>query len=55
MITTPLQKASKRLNEGLIRYQDDITDEQIRDGLIQRFESTYELSHKTLKRYLETK
>ena len=28
-------------------------DEQIRDGLIQRFEFTYELSHKMLRRYLK--
>jgi nucleotidyltransferase substrate binding protein (TIGR01987 family) len=27
-------------------------DEQVRDGLIQRFEFTYELSHRMLKRYL---
>ena len=27
-------------------------DEQLRDGLIQRFEFTYELSHKMLRRYL---
>jgi nucleotidyltransferase substrate binding protein (TIGR01987 family) len=27
-------------------------DGQIRDGLIQRFEFTYELSHKMLRRYL---
>jgi nucleotidyltransferase substrate binding protein (TIGR01987 family) len=26
--------------------------EQLRDGLIQRFEFTYELSHRTLRRYL---
>jgi nucleotidyltransferase substrate binding protein (TIGR01987 family) len=35
------------------RYERDITDTQIRDGLIQRFEFTYELGHKTLKRSLE--
>ncbi|MDX3772610.1 nucleotidyltransferase substrate binding protein [Chromatiaceae bacterium AAb-1] len=50
---TPLQKAISRLEEGWQRYQQDITDIQIRDGLIQRFEFTYELSHKILKRYLE--
>ena len=27
-------------------------DEQLRDGLIQRFEFTYELSHRMLRRYL---
>ena len=50
---TPLINAVKRLEEGLARYQSDISDIQIRDGLIQRFEFTYELSHKMLRRYLE--
>jgi nucleotidyltransferase substrate binding protein (TIGR01987 family) len=50
---TSFEKAIARLEEGLARYQQDITDTQIRDGLIQRFEFTYELSHKMLKRYLE--
>ncbi len=49
----PLQKAIARLQEGLARYQQDISDTQIRDGLIQRFEFTYEISHKMLKRFLE--
>lgn len=48
-----LEKAIDRLQEGLVRYQSDIKDTQIRDGLIQRFEFTYEISHKLLKRYLE--
>ena len=48
-----LEKAVDRLQEGLDRYRRDTTDTQIRDGLIQRFEFTYELSHKMLKRYLE--
>ncbi|MGB5736718.1 MAG: nucleotidyltransferase substrate binding protein [Thiohalocapsa sp.] len=47
-----LEKAIDRLHEGLARYRRDISDTQIRDGLIQRFEFTYELSHKMLKRYL---
>lgn len=50
---TPLKNAVLRLDEGLVRYEWDISDLQIRDGLIQRFEFTYELSHKMLKRYLE--
>ncbi len=50
---TPLGNAVDRLREGLARYQSDISDTQIRDGLIQRFEFTYDLSHKMLKRYLE--
>ena len=49
-----LEKAIIRLEEGLTRYQQDVDDTQIRDGLIQRFEFTYELSHKMLKRYLES-
>lgn len=50
---TPLEKAMARLREGLARYQQDIGDTQIRDGLIQRFEFTYEISHKMLKRFLQ--
>jgi nucleotidyltransferase substrate binding protein (TIGR01987 family) len=50
---SPLKRAIERLNEGWIRYQQDISDTQIRDGLIQRFEFTYEISHKMLKRHLE--
>lgn len=51
---TPLSNAVQRLDEGFARYQQDTTDTQIRDGLIQRFEFTYEISHKMLKRYLES-
>lgn len=51
---TPLSNAVDRLSEGLARYLRDVSDTQIRDGLIQRFEFTYELSHKLLKRYLES-
>ena len=50
----PFERATQRLEEGLTRYQDDTSDTQIRDGLVQRFEFTYELGHKVLKRYLET-
>jgi nucleotidyltransferase substrate binding protein (TIGR01987 family) len=50
---SPLERTINRLSEGWIRYQLDVSDLQIRDGLIQRFEFTYEISHKTLKRYLE--
>ncbi|MCP2041709.1 nucleotidyltransferase substrate binding protein (TIGR01987 family) [Neisseria sp. HSC-16F19] len=48
-----LGNAVLRLQEGWQRYLQDISDTQIRDGLIQRFEFTYEISHKMLKRYLE--
>jgi nucleotidyltransferase substrate binding protein (TIGR01987 family) len=51
---SPLSSAIQRLDEGMVRYLADTSDTQIRDGLIQRFEFTYELSHKMLKRYLES-
>jgi len=50
---TSLAKAVERLDEGLERYRRDTSDGQIRDGLIQRFEFTYELCHRMLRRYLE--
>ena len=49
----PLINAVARLREGLARHQAEPQDEQLRDGLIQRFEFTYELSHKMLRRYLQ--
>lgn len=49
----PLERAISRLREGWTRYQEDTSDEQVREGLIRRFELTYELSHKLLTRYLE--
>jgi nucleotidyltransferase substrate binding protein (TIGR01987 family) len=48
-----LIKVLHRLEEGLICSQTNTDDDQIRDGLIQRFEFTYELAHKTLKQSLE--
>ena len=50
---TPLCNAIERLVEGVDRHRREPNDTQIRDGLIQRFEFTYEIAHKTLKRYLE--
>ena len=51
--TTSFGNAVRRLREGLARYERERSDEQIRDGLIQRFEFTYELSHKMIRRYLK--
>ena len=51
--TSSLGNAVRRLREGLARCEREPADEQIRDGLIQRFEFTYELSHKMLRRYLK--
>ena len=50
---TSLRSALSRLAEGYKRYQSDVSDIQIRDGLIQRYEFTYEISHTMLKRHLE--
>lgn len=50
---SPLASAVARLGEGLARYDLDRSDAQIRDGLIQRFEFTYDLAHKMLRRALE--
>lgn len=50
---SPLANTVDRLGEGLERYTRDVGDAQIRDGLIQRFEFTYDLSHKMLRRVLE--
>ncbi len=48
--TTSLGNAVLRLRDGLARSDREPADEQIRDGLIQRFEFTYELTHKMLRR-----
>ena len=50
---TSLRNALARLKEGDARYESDVSDIQIWDGLIQRYEFTYEISHKMLKRHLE--
>jgi nucleotidyltransferase substrate binding protein (TIGR01987 family) len=49
---SPLVNAVERLREGLERHRREPVDDQLRDGLIQRFEFTYELSHRMLRRYL---
>lgn len=41
------------LEKALIRSKKEPDDEEIRDAVIQRFEYTYELSWKMLKRQLE--
>jgi nucleotidyltransferase substrate binding protein (TIGR01987 family) len=51
--TASLGNAVRRLREGVARHESEPTDEQIRDGLMQRFGFTYELSHKMLRRYLK--
>jgi nucleotidyltransferase substrate binding protein (TIGR01987 family) len=48
-----LQRAVASLEAALPRHGQAPNDDLVRDGCIQRFEFTYELSHKMLKRYLE--
>ncbi|MDR2616803.1 MAG: nucleotidyltransferase substrate binding protein [Endomicrobium sp.] len=46
-------KAIKSLKEAVVEFNKDKTNVFVKDSVIQRFEYTYELSHKTLKRFLE--
>lgn len=48
-----LQKAVASLAEAILVYQSNTANQLIRDAMIQRFEYTYELSYKMLRRYLE--
>jgi nucleotidyltransferase substrate binding protein (TIGR01987 family) len=50
--TTSFANAVQRLREGLARHRREPLDEQLRDGLIHRFELTYELAHTVLRRHL---
>ena len=45
-------KAIGTLSEALTEYEKDKKNLFVRDSVIQRFEYTYELSHKMLKRFL---
>ena len=47
-----LERAIDRLDEGLRRYLLDPGDLLVRDGLIQRFEFSFDLAHKALRRCL---
>ncbi len=49
---TPFANAVRQLAAGLNMSRAHPDNEVIRDGVIQRFEYTYELSRKTLRRYL---
>jgi nucleotidyltransferase substrate binding protein (TIGR01987 family) len=50
---TSLEKVLLRLEEGLRAYTGAPDNTLYRDATIQRFEFTYEVAHKMLKRYLE--
>ncbi|BAP55381.1 nucleotidyltransferase substrate binding protein, HI0074 family [Thioploca ingrica] len=50
---TSLEKALSSLEQAIVRSQREPMDEEVRDSVIQRFEYSYELSWKMLKRQLE--
>lgn len=50
----PFERAIASLAEGIAQVQAFPDDDLRRDGVIQRFEYTYELSWKMLKRHLES-
>jgi len=52
LILTSLENAVASLQDALNEYAKE-KDAYVRDAVIQRFEYTYELSHKLLKRHLE--
>ncbi len=49
-----LTKAVAALKEGLREHEQYPQLLTVRDGLIQRFEFTYEIAHKMLRRYLQS-
>src|SRR5947209_1783817 len=50
---TSLVRAIGQLEAGLARHRQEPADEQLRAGLIQRFEYTYELCHRFLRRFIQ--
>lgn len=48
-----MKKALDSLEKAVARSKNEPADEELRDAVIQRFEYTYELSWKMLKRVLE--
>lgn len=49
---SPLLRAVASLQRGLYRWQENPGDEELRDAVIQRFEYTFELAWKFLRRQL---
>ena len=52
LITEPIEKALTTLQEAWDEYQKDTSNTFVRDSVIQRFEYTFELSNKILRRFL---
>lgn len=46
-----LENAENKLQEMLARYKKEANDEAVRDSVIQRFEFTYSIALKTLRKY----
>ncbi len=51
---TVFQKALDSLKSAIIKYNQDVNDDMIRDSVIQRFEYTYGLAIKMIERFLQT-
>ena len=47
------KNALQRLKEAVEQFEQDETNDLLRDGLIQRFEFTYELAWKATREYLK--
>ena len=52
LITDHLEKALTTLKEAWVEYQKNTSNTFVRDSVIQRFEYTFEMSHKILRRFL---
>ncbi|WP_080146747.1 nucleotidyltransferase substrate binding protein [Marinilactibacillus piezotolerans] len=52
---TDFDRAFRQLAEGIQRYHSESFDKLLLEGIIHRFEYTFELTCKTLKDYLESK
>ena len=52
IITEPLEKALITLKEAWVEFQKNTTNTFVRDSVIQRFEYTFEMAHKILRRFL---
>ena len=52
LIIEPLEKALVTLKEAWVEYNKDLSNTFVRESVIQRFEYTFELSHKMLRRFL---
>ena len=52
LITDSLEKALTTLKEAWVEFQKNTANTFVRDSVIQRYEYTYEMAHKILRRFL---